>query len=74
MARAATTADAFNAVAEPRLHPGLFLTPADFYLNPNVSFDITFNGTPADQGNGFFIRGPGGAILPGAILHPHAPN
>jgi hypothetical protein len=62
-----------NALAETTIHPTLFVDPADFYLNPAASFDITFTGIPASSAPGFFIRGPGGAILPGATLHPHVP-
>jgi hypothetical protein len=62
-----------NAVAEYSLHPGLFLSPADFYLNPNISFTINFTSTPAAAAPGYFVRGPGGVLLPGALLHPHLP-
>jgi hypothetical protein len=70
----ATANAILNAVAENTLHPALFLTPNDFYLNPNVKFTYTFTSVPAQAAPGFFIRGPGGAFLPGATLHPHAPN
>jgi hypothetical protein len=63
-----------NAEAETTVHPKLFLKTSDFYLNPNIRYDITFSGAPAEAAPGFFIRGPGGTILPGATLHPHAPN
>jgi hypothetical protein len=63
-----------NALAASTVHPLLFLNPDNFYLNPNVQFTLTFTGVPAQAGPGFFIRGPHGAILPGATLHPHAPN
>jgi hypothetical protein len=63
-----------NALAQSTVHPLLFLNPDNFYLNPNVQFTLTFNGVPAQAGPGFFTRGPHGAILPGATLHPHAPN
>src|SRR5262249_25264414 len=63
-----------NAIAETSVHPLLFLKPDDFYLNPNITFTLSFSGTPAASAPGFFIRGPHGKILPGATLHPHAPN
>jgi hypothetical protein len=63
-----------NAIAEASVHPLLFLKPENFYLNPNVMFTLSFSGTPASSAPGFFIRGPHGAFLPGATLHPHAPN
>jgi hypothetical protein len=63
-----------NALAQSSVHPLLFLNPANFYLNPNIQFTLTFSGTPAASAAGFFIRGPHGAFLPGATLHPHAPN
>jgi hypothetical protein len=43
-------------------------------LNPYVTFNLSFSGAPASSAPGYFLRGPGGAILPGATLHPHAPN
>jgi hypothetical protein len=63
-----------NAIAETSIHPLLFNQPSDFYLNPNVTFTVTFSGAPASTASGYFIRGPHGAILPGATLHPYAPN
>jgi hypothetical protein len=60
-----------NAVAENSVHPALFPNPGDFYINPNAKFDITFDGTPAQQGPGYFVFGPGGVLLPGAPTHPH---
>jgi hypothetical protein len=63
-----------NALAETTVHPLLFKSPNDFYLNPYVTFTLTFSGVPAQSAPGFFIRGPHGTILPGATLHPHAPN
>jgi hypothetical protein len=63
-----------NALAESTVHPLLFLKPESFYLNPNIQFTLEFSGAPAASAPGFFIRGPHGAILPGATLHPHAPN
>jgi hypothetical protein len=60
-----------NALAETSIHPNLFLSPGNFYVNPKASFDINFTGTPASTAAGFFIRGPHGVILPGATLHPH---
>jgi hypothetical protein len=63
-----------NAIAESSIHPLLFLHPDNFYLNPNIQFTLSFSGVPAASAAGFFIRGPHGAILPGATLHPHAPN
>jgi hypothetical protein len=63
-----------NAVAETSIHPLLFNKPSDFYLNPNITFTTTFSGAPASSSAGFFIRGPHGTILPGATLHPFAPN
>jgi hypothetical protein len=65
----------FNAVAEFTVHPNLFQSPGDFSLNPYANFTIASAGTaPAQSAPGFFIRGPHGVILPGATLHPHAPN
>jgi hypothetical protein len=63
-----------NAIAETSIHPLLFNQPSDFYLNPNVTFTVTFSGAPAETAAGYFIRGPHGTILPGATLHPDAPN
>jgi hypothetical protein len=63
-----------NALAESTIHPLLFLNPGSFYLNPNIQFTLEFSGAPAASAPGFFIRGPHGAFLPGATLHPHAPN
>jgi hypothetical protein len=63
-----------NAMAETSVHPLLFLKPVNFYLNPNIKFTLSFSGTPAQAAPGFFIRGPHGTILPGATLHPFAPN
>jgi hypothetical protein len=62
-----------NSVAEFSLHPNLFRQPSDYYLNPAIFFPITFHGNPATAAVGYFVRGPGGALLPGAILHPHLP-
>jgi hypothetical protein len=64
-----------NAIAESSIHPLLFLHPGNFYLNPNAQFTLASSGVvPAQTAPGFFIRGPHGVILPGATLHPHAPN
>ena len=63
-----------NGLAETTMHPKLFLNPSDFYLNPYIQFDVTFVGAPAEAAPGYFIRGPRGQILPGATLHPYAPN
>jgi hypothetical protein len=63
-----------NGLAETTMHPKLFLNPSDFYLNPYIQFDVTFVGAPASAAPGYFIRGPRGGILPGATLHPFAPN
>jgi hypothetical protein len=63
-----------NGLAETSMHPKLFLNPSDFYLNPYIQFDATFVGAPASAAPGYFIRGPRGVILPGATLHPFAPN
>jgi hypothetical protein len=63
-----------NAVAETSIHPLLFNQPGDFYLNPHITFSLSFSGTPAASAPGYFIRGPHGTILPGATLHPYAPN
>lgn len=60
-----------NALAESSLHPRLFTHPSDFYINPAVNYTITFASTPAKQGPGFFVLGPGGKVLPGAVLHPY---
>jgi hypothetical protein len=62
-----------NAIAEYSLHPNLFVKPSDYYLNPNVTFTIDFDGTPAKTAAGFFVRGPGGNLIPGATLHPSLP-
>jgi hypothetical protein len=63
-----------NALAESTIHPLLFRNPDSFYLNPHIEFTLKFSGAPAAAAPGFFIRGPHGAILPGATLHPYAPN
>ena len=63
-----------NAIAETSIHPLLFNQPGDFYLNPYVTFTVTFSGAPAETAPGYFIRGPHGTILPGATLHPYGPN
>jgi hypothetical protein len=55
-----------NAIAEFSVHPTLFTSPSDFYINSTADFPLTFTGTPANTGSGFFIRGPGGALLPGS--------
>jgi hypothetical protein len=60
-----------NAEAEYSLHPNLFQKPSDYYLNTTVFFPITLDGNPATSTVGYFVRGPGGALLPGAIVHPH---
>lgn len=54
-----------NAVAENSLHPELFQSPSDFFINPKVHFTLDFVGIPARQGPGFFHRGPGGVLLSG---------
>ena len=63
----------FNALAEASVHPNLFRSPSDFYISPDVRFDLNSTGAPAQSSPGYFIRGPHGAILPGATLHPHVP-
>ncbi len=63
-----------NSIAETSIHPLLFNEPSDFYLNPYITFTVTFSGAPASSAPGYFIRGPHGTILPGATLHPVAPN
>lgn len=60
-----------NAIAEFTVHPNLFQRPSDYYINPNVQFRLGDNAAPSIAGPDFFVRGPGGALLPGAILHPH---
>jgi hypothetical protein len=60
-----------NAIAEYSLHPNLFTSPGDFYISPDIFFPTSFNGNPATAAPGYFVRGPGGQLLPGAILHPH---
>jgi len=61
-----------NALAETSLHPNLFVSPGDFYLSPEVTFDINFSGgPPAKAAPGYFTHGPHGALLPGATVHPH---
>lgn len=62
-----------NALAEFSLHPNLFQQPSDFYINPQAHFSVGFSDVPARSAPGFFVRGPGGQLLPGAILHPHLP-
>jgi hypothetical protein len=63
----------FNALAETSIHPNLFRSPSDFYISPDIQFDLNSTGAPARSSPGYFIRGPHGAILPGANLHPHVP-
>lgn len=61
-----------NALAETSVHPNLFLDPGSFYLSPDVTFTISFSGSaPAKSSPGYFVRGPHGVLLPGAIVHPH---
>ena len=67
-------ANILNAVAEFSIHPNLFRNSSDFYSNPNVQFTTNYNAVPAQAGPGYFVRGPGGHFLPGAILHPHKPS
>ncbi|MEO6808175.1 MAG: hypothetical protein ABI353_03570 [Isosphaeraceae bacterium] len=55
-----------NAVAENSMHPTLFQSPSDFFINPKVHFTLDFNGIPARKGPGFFNRGPGGVLLSGS--------
>jgi hypothetical protein len=62
-----------NSVAEFSLHPNLFQKPSDYYLNETIFFPITFDGNPATSAAGYFVRGPGGALLPGAMPHRHVP-
>lgn len=61
-----------NAIAEFSVHPNLFTSPSDFYINPTVTFPLSFTGVPASSGSGFFILGPGGVPLPGAPRSSHA--
>jgi hypothetical protein len=60
-----------NAVAENSMHPTLFQSPGDFFINPKVRFTLDFDGVPARKGPGFFNRGPGGVLLtsPGGGRH-----
>lgn len=67
-------ANILNAIAEFSVHPNLFRNSSDFYSNPNVQFTTNYNDVPANAGPGYFVRGPGGKFLPGAILHPHKPS
>ena len=60
-----------NAIAESSVHPLLFLSPSDFYLSPDITFTTSFTSAPASAAPGFFVRGPGGTLLPGAPVHPH---
>lgn len=62
-----------NAVAEQSIHPNLFQAPSDFYLTPNFLFTINFKGAPAASSLGFFVRGPHGALLPGAPVPANYP-
>lgn len=62
-----------NAIAEYSIHPLLFNQPSDFYISPNVTFPITFTSAPATTSPGYFVRGPGGVTLPGAVLHANYP-
>lgn len=70
----ATYNSILNAVAQNTVHPHVFTNPSTFYLNPNVSYKITSSQAPIQAGPGFFTRGPNGQFLPGAPLHPYAPN
>lgn len=69
--------DAFNAIsnalAEFTIHPHLFQQPSDFYISPQFRYNLSFNAAPATSSPGYFVRGLGGQILPGAILHPFFP-
>jgi hypothetical protein len=60
-----------NAIAESSVHPLLFQSPSDFYLSPDITFTTSFNSTPASAAPGYFVRGPGGTLLPGAPVHPY---
>jgi hypothetical protein len=52
-----------NAIAETVVHPKMFLSPSDFFINPNVSFKLPFSGDPLSAGPGFFGVGPNGVPL-----------
>jgi hypothetical protein len=56
-----------NAIAEQSVHPTLFKTPDDFYINPRAKFSIPFTGTPADQGPDYYLRGAHGIPLPNIV-------
>ena len=60
-----------NAIAQSSVHPLLFQSPSDFYLSPDITFTTSFNSTPAGAAPGYFVRGPGGTLLPGAPVHPY---
>jgi hypothetical protein len=53
-----------NAVAENSVHPKLFATPSDFYINPLANFTIPQTSAPAEAAPNFFLLGPGGVPLP----------
>lgn len=64
---------AFNsilyAVGEYSVHPNLFTSPSDFYVDPSFTFKIPFLGNPAASIPNVFGRGPGGIVLPGGAPH-----
>jgi hypothetical protein len=62
-----------NAIAEVTIHPLLFQQPGDFYISPDYHFTVNYTGAPATSSPGYFVRGPGGRVLPGAVLHAHFP-
>ncbi len=63
---------AFNsilyAVGEYTVHPNLFTSPTDFYVDPSYTFKLPFIGDPASEIPNVYGRGPGGVVLPGGQL------
>jgi hypothetical protein len=60
-----------NAVAENSVHPNLFLSPSDFYINPLAKFTIPFTSAPAGRAPNYVLLGPHGVPLPGVAGRPH---
>lgn len=65
---------AFNnilyAVGEYTVHPNLFTSPADFYVDPGFTFKIPYLSDPAQDIPNVYGRGPGGVVLPGGQVPP----
>ncbi len=58
-----------NSVAEYSIHPNLFVSASDFYINPAARFSIPFTSTPANAAPDYYLRGSHGVLLPGTNGH-----